>query len=838
MPYIINNYGDKMSASRYRQQRSLFFGAILTAVAVASLVACGRSDEDAALSPGNEPGSSKQEVLISRDKMGVPFVQGATAEAVLYGAGYASAQDRLFQIEFLRRTANGSLAELLGPSVLEMDKEARIDGFTDSEMRAQIDALPEEHKKLFKAMVKGANAYIAKAIEEPKVYMPLEFEKYGISLKPITEEDAARMTQLTVRTFGGTGGNELNNLAFLAEMQKRHGSAKAQKIFDDIVVLDDPDADTVVRRNASTAVAMARKAVVIPRKIPASTIEVAQKLRETRVARAELMERIGFTRGASRSLIVGPQRSADGKVMMMQSTADGYDMSISGGGLNASGLTIGLLGAPVMGRGFQHGWLITTGESDTIDVMEHDINPSNPGQYRYNGAWKNFESREETINVRGSSPVKIKVLRSVQGPIFQMDEQAGKAYARRNAVWGRELQGFVSTIEFGRAKSLAEFRQAASAVVQNFNLSYGGEDGHIEIWHSGLQPVRPAGVDPRLPAKGDGSQDWQGFVPFDRWVNEANPKDGYFHAWNNKASKESTYGDTSRYGETFRTWMAHDLMAAKPKVTMADMKNFNYSLAHGFGGVDLSSTSPKFFQPYLEKAVREDADPRRRRAVELMVGWNALREDKNGDDKYDSAGQTIFENWRALALKEVFNDVIGDWAEKLDAPLYVKYRTSLLLRALKGKAAGKPFSVDYLNGRDIDAVVRKTLDTTLAEMEKKFGTADMNAWLTPVAYKTFSSSSLMGSLAVDLGKIPAKIKDNGNENWNAIMKIDASRLPIETLIPTGGQSWFINTSGTASPHISDQVERHRDLDFKSVATSDKDAAVAAVGTPIKLTFAP
>ncbi|HOZ60469.1 MAG TPA: penicillin acylase family protein, partial [Nakamurella multipartita] len=72
---------------------------------------------------------------------------------------------------------------------------------------------------------------------------------------------------------------------------------------------------------------------------------------------------------------------------------------------------------------------------------------------------------------------------------------------RRNAVWGRELQGFVSTIEFGRAKSLAEFRQAASAVVQNFNLSYGGEDGHIEIWHSGLQPVRPAGVDPRLPAR-------------------------------------------------------------------------------------------------------------------------------------------------------------------------------------------------------------------------------------------------------------------------------------------------------------------------------------------------
>lgn len=49
--------------------------------------------------------------------------------------------------------------------------------------------------------------------------------------------------------------------------------------------------------------------------------------------------------------------------------------------------------------------------------------------------------------------------------------------------------------------------------------------------------------------------------------------------------KESTYGDTSRYGETFRTWMAHDLMAAKPKVTMADMKNFNYSLAHGFGAL-------------------------------------------------------------------------------------------------------------------------------------------------------------------------------------------------------------------------------------------------------------
>lgn len=802
--------------------------ALATATFLSLLTACGG---------GSGSDTTESSVTIRRDSMGVPHVKGDSAESTMYGAGYAAAEDRLFQLEFMRRTANGTLAEILGASVVNLDREARQTGYTDAEARAMLSALPEEHQRLFRANLRGVNAYIAKAIEEPKRFMPIEYQTYGIQPKPFSEEDAVRVVVLTVRNYGGSGGQELNNLAFLEEMTARYGSGKAQQIFDDIVVLNDPDADTIVRRPAAAGTLVAQVHKKDVKSARGRIGPIADSMRETQIARTQLLDSLGFSRGASRSLTIGPKRSADGKVMMLQSTADGYDMHMSGGGFDTAGLVIGF-GAPVMGRGVQHGWLITTGESDTKDIMEHQVNPSNPRQYRYKGEWREFTARQEVINVRGGAAVSMEVLRSVHGPVVATDVQRNRVYALRNTTEGKEMEGFRAVLDLGRAGSLQEFRAALRGLPQNLNVSYGGEDGHIEIWHAGLQPVRAKGVDPRLPTPGDGSADWQGFVPMENWVNEANPAAGYFFAWNNKPAPESTYGDTSRYGKHFRVWLAHEQVAARPKISYSDMKDINRALAHGYGGVDLSSTTPAFFAKYLREAVANDPNVRRKEAVDRMLAWNGIREDNDDNGAYDSPGLALFEKWRAVALQSVFADDIGDWPEKLDAPIYIKYRTSLLLRALQGTDAGKPMAIDYLNGRSRGEVIRESLDATLLALDKQFGSQDMATWKQDVPYRTFGVSGLMGSVAVSLGKIPERIRQNGNENWNALMRIDAAKSPMETLIPTGGQSRFISVDGTASPHISDQVERHRLLNFKTIALSDKDVQDAARGNSTVLTYKP
>lgn len=812
---------------------------IVIATAMLSTTACLNDSS----TPPEEPTQPEHKVTIQRDGFGIPHVQAESAEALMYGAGWAKAQDRLFEMDFMGRLVKGTLAEVFGPDYVAMDIQARTIWETEAEVQRMIDELPEEHKLLWSAYVKGFNAYVKMAQEDPTNYLPLEFSEAGanIPLPPdgYSETDMARMGIYGANSFGAVGGQELHNLAFLEEMKLRYGEVEGQRIFDDIVPLNDAGADTITGRsegNLSFAAATERqKRVPLTAKAVQRLMTIAQNQAEAQEARTRLEQAIGFSRSASRTVVIGPELTADGHAIMMQSTANGTEVHLNGGGFNTAGLvTVTGNVAPTMGRGVQHGWLITTGESDMVDIFEYQLNPGNPLQYQYQGGWRDFDVRKEVINVRGAEAVEATVLSSVHGPVIAHDPALGVAYARKNALRGQTLQAWRSSLDMSRARNIDEFRTAVSVMPMNLNVSYAGDDGHIEIWHTGRQPIR-ASVDPRLPTPGDGSADWQGFLPFDQWVNEANPSDGYFHAWNNKPAADSTYGDSSRHGEHFRNWRAHEWLEGRQDITVEDMKELNYALSHGRGGADLSTTNPAFFIPFMRSAAITE---QQQAAVDEIEAWSnsgALFEDKDGNQRYDSVGLTLFETWRQLALEMIFADDIDDWAERLDEPVYIQYRTSLLLRALQGQEAGTPFEVDYLNGSSRDAVVRATLDATLAELESRFGTTDMSTWLHDIHWREFNSQWL--ATGVSVGAMPARIPHNGNENWNAIMVMDPSRPAMLSIIPDG-QSKFVSMYGQASPHYADQVERHRTLDFKRVPVKWNEVASVAEGSPTVLTYTP
>ncbi|WVM87604.1 penicillin acylase family protein [Halopseudomonas pachastrellae] len=136
-------------------------------------------------------------MTIQRDGFGIPHVQAESAEALMYGAGWAKAQDRLFEMDFMGRLVKGTLAEVFGPDYVAMDTQARTIWETEAEAQRMIDELPEEHKLLFSAYVKGFNAYVKMAQEDPTNYLPLEFSEAGanIPLPPdgYSETDMVRM---------------------------------------------------------------------------------------------------------------------------------------------------------------------------------------------------------------------------------------------------------------------------------------------------------------------------------------------------------------------------------------------------------------------------------------------------------------------------------------------------------------------------------------------------------------------------------------------------------------------------------------------------------------------
>jgi penicillin G amidase len=150
-------------------------------------------------------------VRIERDAYGVPAITAATDADLWWGVGYATAQDRLAQIELFRRAASGRLAELLGEGSLSDDVVARRDFYTDAELRRQLERLPPAMQARFPAYAAGVNAWIDRIRTNPAA-LPAEFAALNVPLRDWTVLDSARIGVLLLRTVPSDDGNELSNL--------------------------------------------------------------------------------------------------------------------------------------------------------------------------------------------------------------------------------------------------------------------------------------------------------------------------------------------------------------------------------------------------------------------------------------------------------------------------------------------------------------------------------------------------------------------------------------------------------------------------------------------------
>lgn len=153
-------------------------------------------------------------VAIARDGYGVPSVTGTTEDDLWWGAGYAVAQDRLAELELFRRRGNGTLAEILGKSMLADDIVARRDYYTTPELQAMLARLPADIQARFRAYAAGVNAWIDHVRQTP-ADLPLEFSALKIPLRPWSVLDSLRIGVLLARTIPTGDGEELDNLASL-----------------------------------------------------------------------------------------------------------------------------------------------------------------------------------------------------------------------------------------------------------------------------------------------------------------------------------------------------------------------------------------------------------------------------------------------------------------------------------------------------------------------------------------------------------------------------------------------------------------------------------------------
>ncbi|MCK9250704.1 MAG: penicillin acylase family protein [Solirubrobacteraceae bacterium] len=496
-------------------------------------------------------------VTIVRDAHGVPQVTGATELDAWWGAGYAVAQDRLFQLEAFRHATTGRLAELTGKGALQDDLVARRDYYTPEERQAMLRAAPADSRARLEAYRDGINAWIAVVNGIGVLNLPAEYVATLTPVQPWTLDDSVAIGIFLGRTIPSGDGAELRNLRAL----QRSGSAR---VLQELLPLrirrqlstipqeegEFPQGDALTPRQEAAAL---RRSVAFVEDLPATPrAAVRASLRKDDPGAG----RIGRTGGSSMFAIRKPGGGAllfNGPQLGFSAPELFVELAVHAPGLNLRGVTAP--GLPVIGTGHNGriAWGITSGLSDDDDLYAEKLVPGEPEKYWHKGEIRDMDCRDETFRHREgltavldgrvpeSGQVTRRVCRTVHGPV--QHREGNVAYARRYAIWKRETETLYGLEALNRARDIHDVDRAVRRVTWNENVMAADGLGNIGYWHPGLLPRRPKGWDQRLPLPGTGEAEWDGLVDRDELPRVINPGQGWLANWNNVPSQGWTTGD-------------------------------------------------------------------------------------------------------------------------------------------------------------------------------------------------------------------------------------------------------------------------------------------------------
>lgn len=634
---------------------------------------------------------------IQRDEYGVPHILASNLDQAFHHAGYAVAQDRLWQMENSRRVARGKMAEAFGPTFVASDREVLGQGYTDEELDQQIASLAPRTRAMIEGYVRGVNAYIKEATD--KSSLPGGYAQNGFRPEPWSARDTAAITIRLFQQFGKGGAGEIRNMALLTYLQSRAQTKdRVLDVLEDFAWFNDPTSpttvsdadDTVKGRMATPSRDVSNKHIASLPKVSILELLPGVRLAEMQQSRAVAEAVSAPYKWGSYAVVVGPNRSATGYPILLSAPQMGFrtpsiihEISISCPEYQAVGMDVPGVPGIAIGHTKNLAWGLTSGVADTDDVF---YNLTEDTKYRQDGALRDFAEVKFTIKVKGGSDQTVTQRRTSSGPVVLESRSAKVVFSRRSACRGTELKSLDSVIFMAGSKSPADIQTALDMATVNFNCFYATTAGDIGYRYTGIVPVRAASVDPRFPALASKENDWTGRHPMPRVQN---PKNGLLANWNNKPVSWWANSDTPVWGRIFRN---SELLACltAPKLGVSDVERAAWTIAR-------KDETWNYFRPFVDK----------------VAAWTRMQ----GFDGWMLDGSIPAQEYRfflddlreVLFLETTGNFVSPDNFRQIAQP-------SVMLKALEGKT-----KVDYLRGRKAEDVVREALKRSTERLAKSTG---------------------------------------------------------------------------------------------------------------------
>jgi penicillin amidase len=560
-------------------------------------------------------------VTVTRDSHGVPAIEAASFTDLFFAQGFVTAQDRLWQMDVMRRYGSGELSEIFGEDTLKVDREQRILGLRAAAKKA-IEMASARDRSFLEAYTRGVNAYIGTRGGR----LPIEFRMLRYAPKPWSMEDSVVIAYVLVK--------DLNYHYFFDALSREKILAKLGP---------DLTADLYINRSwHDRPPTVMREDLTEPDNSGGSDDEddddspdnsVTQKKVPLIPPVASPVEDLPVN--GSNDWVVSGAHTVTGKPLLSndmhlnhQMPNLWYEVHLHSGTFDVAGVTLPGMLYVIVGHNQRIAWGFTNIGPTVTDVYIENFNQQ--GAYQTPTGWVQPEHRAEVIHVKGKPDVNVDVKITRHGPVIT-ELVAGET--RPLALRWTLYDGLhIPLFDVDSAQNWEEFRRAFSQLdAPGQNVVYADVDGNIGYQATGKVPIRTAG-DGSLPVSGaDDAHEWTSYIPFEKLPSVYNPPSGIIATANGRITPDGYPNSINMEWEApWRTARIYHVLESGRQFSAADMLALQ---------TDIQSEATLFAAERLVYAVDHAAKPsaRAKQAADLMRSWD-------GRMLATSAAPTVAEN--------------------------------------------------------------------------------------------------------------------------------------------------------------------------------------------------
>jgi len=619
--------------------------------------------------------SIDEAVRVYFDDYGIPHIF-ASNEADAYRAlGYVHAQDRLWQMELIRRVAAGRLAEIFGPDLVKTDKLFRGLGIdVAAEKTIQDLDTNSQHFLLATAYLEGINHFMDEGVS------PIEFKLLGIEKEHYSLKDIYNVYGYMSFSFAQAHKTD----PLLTDLKEMLGSQYLADLDVDI-----SPSTTLIRNSRG----MKRMAANIG-------LEVSK-----------LMEGLPVPPFiGSNSWVVGPQRTENGKVIFANDPHIGfsqpsvwYQAHLITPEHEMYGFNLALSPFPLLGHNYDFAYGLTMLENDDIDFYNE------PDDQKY-------AIRQEVIKVKNGEDIQFEVKTGIHGPLMNdlIDGIDGEDKIAMDWIYTKfDNEMLEASYALSHSKSLQEFSEGVGKIVApGLNIMYGDARGNIAWFAAAKLFERPEGVNSKFILDGaNGIDDQVAYIDFEHNPHAINPSWHYVYSANNQPEEVNGKLYPGYYLPQDRAKRIVELIETSDKLSVNDIESMIIDVE--------SSITPKLVKIMLNNVSTVNLNENEKEALQILKDWK-------GDYKSDLTAPTIYFKFVYLFLKNTFEDEMGEelFEQFLQTHLYKR-------QIAKQMKLNKSIWWDDVNTKEVkelkDEIITRSFHQAINSLESQFG-GDLEEW--------------------------------------------------------------------------------------------------------------